>query len=113
MPRPECLSSLILRPSVVLLLAWATCATAWLLLAFSTAPTPAPGEPWRFLAPRTFVLGTLVQVLLAVLLALDLRLARRAPIGLRRTQVVSGVAALALLAQLQVLGSLAFAGGTF
>lgn len=110
MQRPERLSSLILRPSVVLFLAWATCAMAWLLFAFTTTLAPGPSEPFRFVDARTFGLGTLVQGLLAVGLALDLRQARRAPAGLRRTQVVSGVAALVVLVQLQVLGTLAWTG---
>lgn len=110
MRHPERLSSLILRPSVVLCLAWATFAVARLLLAFTVATAPAAGEPWRLLSPGAFAVGSGVQVLLALGLVVDLRLARRAPIGLRRTQTLSGLAALGLLVHLQVLGTLGWLG---
>ena len=73
---------------------------------------PAAGETLRFVEGNEFAAGCLVQGLLAIALLADLRWARRAPAGLRRAHVVAQVAALALLAQLQVLGTLAYLGWT-
>ena len=106
MGHPERLSSLILRPSALLTLAWGTLAMAWLMLVLVGTPLTTPRADWPGIAVEVFALGTAVQVLLAAGLLLELRWARRAPVGLRRAQV----AGLAVLAIVQVLGTLAWLG---
>jgi hypothetical protein len=106
--RPTCVSAgLILRPSVAVTQAWVLAATCWTFLALFTAQAPRYGEPLRLIDARSFALVSVAHAALVVLLLAELPWVLRAPLGLRRVQLVGQAGALVLLVYLQELARLA------
>jgi len=96
----------VLRPSVTLCIPWGGICAVWFVWVLCTTQALEVGDRWvmTYMTSTEFLVGTVVNAALLLLLLADFRIARRGPPGFRRGYL-AGIA-------LAVLG-IAFAQAAF